>query len=501
MMNFITKLAFAVGGLFVVLLAIIVIRTFTYGLSSVSSDLVLPNAPAISAETAAQHLGEAIRFRTITIAAGDPRPGLEGPWLKLHEWLRDTYPNIHQKANLEIVPGGLSLLYSWPGSNPDLKPILLMAHQDVVPVNIGTESDWEASPFSGEVKNGHVYGRGAIDDKSGLVGIMEAMEALASNDFLPKRSVYILFGHDEEVSGSGAGAGVQLLKSRGVELLMALDEGSMVLENFPLTTKPLGLIGVAEKGYLTLNITAIAAGGHSSTPSRDSAVVRLSKAIIALDENQMPSNLSQPPISELFETAALDMPFLMRLIFANQWIFGGLLENQLSNNRLANATIRTTTAPTMLAGSSKENVLAQRAHVAVNFRIHPNDTEDKVIAHVKNVTKHIEGIEVNVGRTGIRGNGASPVSPTDTDTYRILAAVAENVTDGVRIAPALVVGATDGRYAYAITDSVYRFSPAILSSADLSGFHGTNERISVENIGRMSTGYAQIVLALDALDE
>ena len=501
MMGTFTKICLAVGGIFIVLFAIIIVRTMTYGQSTVSSDVRLPAAPPISAQKAAQHLGEAIRFRTITVAAGDPRPGLEDPWLELHEWLQKTYPEFHKLAELEIVPGGLSLLYTWAGSDRNLKPILLMAHQDVVPVNIGTETDWDASPFSGEIKNGYVYGRGAIDDKSGLVGIMEALEALAIDGFTPRRTVHILFGHDEEVSGSGAGAGVALLKSRGIESLMALDEGSMVLENFPLTGKPLGLIGVAEKGYLTVNITAIAQGGHSSTPARDSAVVRLSRAIIALDENQMPSNLSRPPISELFEAAALDMPFMMRMIFANQWIFGGLLEAQLSNNRLANATIRTTTAPTMLAGSSKENVLAQRAHVAVNFRIHPNDTEDKIIEHIRRVTKDIEGIEINVGRTGIRGSGASPVSPTDNTAYKVLAAVAENITDGVNIAPALVVGATDGRYAYAITDSVYRFSPAVLSSEDLSGFHGTNERMSIENIGRMAKGYAQIVLAFDAVDD
>ncbi len=500
-MGAIAKVALTIGGMIAVFVTIIIVRTLTYGKSANTSEVSLPDIPPISAENAARHLGEVIQFRTVTIAPGDPRPGLEKPWLELHEWLKTTYPEVHRLAELEIVPGGLSLLYTWAGSDRTLEPILLMAHQDVVPVNIGTESDWDASPFSGTIKNGYVYGRGAIDDKGGLVGIMEALEALASNGFSPKRTIHILFGHDEEVSGSGAGAGVELLKSRGVELLMALDEGSMVLENFPLTGKPMGLIGVAEKGYLTLNITAVAQGGHSSTPSRDSAVVKLSKAIIALDKNQLPSNLSRPPISELFEAAALDMPFIMRMVFANQWIFGGLLEAQLSNDRLANATIRTTTAPTMLAGSSKENVLAQRAHVSVNFRIHPNDTEEKIIEHVRNVTKDIKGIEINVGRTGIRGSGASPVSPTSNSAYKVLVAVAKNITENASIAPALVVGATDGRYAYAITDSVYRFTPAVLSSEDLSGFHGTNERMSVENVGRMVKGYAQIILALDAVDE
>jgi len=477
--------------------AVVIARTLNYGTQGAVSELALPEVPEISAQEAATHLSEAIRLKTITVAPGDPRPGQDQPWTDLHAWLVETYPGAHAAMSRETVSEH-TLVYTWPGSDPSLKPLLLMAHQDVVPVNIGTESDWTAPPFEGRIVDGYVFGRGAIDDKGSLVAIMEAVEALARSGFAPRRSVHLLFGHDEEVSGSGAGDAVSLLKSRGVEPVMALDEGFMVLNPSPLTGAPMGFIGVAEKGYLTLEITAHAEGGHSSTPPRNSAAVRLARALVALDEQQMPADFSRAPVSVLFEAAAPDMPFMSRMAFANLWLFRGLVERQLGDIPAGNAMIRTTTAPTMLMGSAKENVLAQRATAIVNFRIHPNDTEDAILAHVRDVTSQIEGIEIERGRSGIRGTGASPVSPTDNRAYHVLEAVAREVGEGAPVAPGLVLGATDGRYATAITDNVYRFAPAMMTPEELTGFHGTNERISVENMGRMARGYAQIIKAMDA---
>ncbi|MEL6831070.1 MAG: M20/M25/M40 family metallo-hydrolase, partial [Pseudomonadota bacterium] len=398
------------------------------------------------------------------------------------------------------IPGGHSLLFTWQGSETRLDPLLLMAHQDVVPVNIGTEGDWDAPPFSGAIQDGYVYGRGAIDDKGSMVALLEALEALARDGFAPRRTILLMLGHDEEVSGSGAEAGVALLASRNISPIMALDEGFMAVENNPLTGGTLAFIGVAEKGYVTFNITAEAQGGHSSTPPRNSSTVRLSRALIALDENQMPADMSYPLVKNLFQSSGADMPFMQRMAFANQWLLGGMLKETLGSVPAANAMIRTTTAPTMLTGSAKENVLAQRATAVVNFRIHPQDTEEDILNHIKEVTKDIEGIEVTVGRTGVRGTGASAVSPMDNLAYSVLYAVAQD-SSGATAAPGLVLGATDARYANAITDNVYRFMPAMMSLEDLAGFHGTNERLKVENMARMSKGYAQIILAMDVNDE
>jgi carboxypeptidase PM20D1 len=498
MLRMLAKLLIAIGLAAAILIGVLLFRTFNYGAAPIGKRVALPTPPQISAEVAARHLSEAIQFKTVTLTAGDPRIGQEGEWLKLHDWLSRTYPAAHGAMTREIVPGTFALLFTWTGTDPALKPLVLMAHQDVVPVNIGTEGDWQGGPFAGEIKDGFVYGRGAIDDKGSLVSLMEATDALAKTGFKPKRTIYVLLGHDEEVSGSGASAGIALLKARGVTAEMALDEGFMVVNPSPMTGKPMGFIGIAEKGYITLQVTAIGAGGHSSTPPRDSAAVRLARAVVALDENQMPADFSKPPVSDLFRASAKDMPFVQRMAFANLWLFQGMVDQSLAGLPAGNAMIRTTTAPTMLTGSAKENVLAQRAVATVNFRIHPNNTEAEIIAHVKHVTRKIEGIEVAQIGENARGQGASAISPTDNRAYAVLASVAEAVGDGAPAAPGLVLGATDGRYASAITANVYRFAPAVLTPDELTGFHGTNERISVINMGRMPMGYAQIIMAMDA---
>ncbi|MEM9225827.1 MAG: M20/M25/M40 family metallo-hydrolase, partial [Pseudomonadota bacterium] len=401
----IKKILLGMLGAITLLVAIVIIRTLNYGNAQPYEAVTLPDVPAYDVNLAARRVGEAIRFPTMTVASGDPRPGQEGPWLDFQAWMETTYPAFHAAANKEIVPGGYSVLYTWTGSDESLAPLMLMAHQDVVPVNIGTEGDWDAPPFSGDIVDGYIYGRGAIDNKGALVSQLEALDALAKTGFAPRRTILYLLGHDEEVSGSGAAAGVALLKSRGIAPVMALDEGLLGIEYNAMTGGPLALIGVAEKGYLTLRLTVTAQGGHSSTPPQNSATVRLARALIALDENQMPSDLSKEPVSTLFSSLGNEMPFLLRMAFANQWLFGGVIDSQMSQDPSTNAMIRTTTAPTMLAGSAKENVLAQRASAIVNFRIHPNDSEGDVLAHIQRLTADIEGLSVTTAQQGIRGTG------------------------------------------------------------------------------------------------
>ncbi|MEM8636430.1 MAG: M20 family peptidase [Pseudomonadota bacterium] len=490
------NIGLGIAGLLALFIGIILVRTFSYGgpVDGVRQ-VTLPEPPTVSAQRAAERLGEAIRFQTITLQAGDPMPNRSQPWQDLHAWLAETYPLVHDAMELEMV-AGYSLLFRLEGSDPSLDPIVLMAHQDVVPVNIGTEGDWTGPPFAGEIIDGVVYGRGALDDKGSLVAIMEAVEALIADGFAPRRTLYLMFGHDEEVSGGGAQAMFALLEERGIRAEMVLDEGFFVIKDSPLTGQPFGFVGIAEKGYLTLRLTVTAEGGHSSNPPRNSANVRLAKAILALDNEQMEADFSKPPVSDLFQAAAQDMGFASRMALANLWLFRGLVEAQLAG--VGDATIRTTTAPTMLAGSIKENVLPQRSVAVVNFRIHPNNTTDEVIAHVERVTADIEGLEVSVNEAGGIGSPASNVSPTDNLAYGVLAAVASRVGEGAPVGPGLVLGATDSRYAGVISDNIYRFVPSFTSMDEVSGFHGTNERLSVENMGRMIEGYAQIILAMDA---
>lgn len=458
--------------------------------------ITLPEPPAVDVAAAAESLGAAIRIQTVTTVSGDPQPGTDQPWIDLEAALKARYPTVFARASLEKIVTH-AMLMTWAGTDASLPPVILMAHQDVVPVNPGTDADWTHGPFGGVVADGYIWGRGAMDDKGSLIAILEAGEALAKSGWTPKRTVIFAFGHDEEVSGRGAQEIFALLKSRNVTPAMVLDEGFAVLDNFPLTGKPAALIGVAEKGYISLQITATTEGGHSSRPPRESGAVRIARALVALEENQMPADLSSPPFNEMIEAVAADLPFVTKLAFANQWLLSSVITGQVSGDASANAIVRTTTAPTMLTGSIKDNVLPQRASAVVNFRVHPNDTVASVTQHVKDVTAHIEGLAVVPYEDGI-GSAPSPVSSTSSEAYRVLEAVARATGGGdVPVAPALVIGATDARYATAISkDAIYRFAPAIYDDIDLNGFHGTNERLSVDNLGRMIKGYAQLMMAL-----
>ena len=479
------------------LVGVLLWRTSQFGAKTATqAEIALPTPPAVDVAAAAEMLGAAIRIQTVTYASGDPKPGADQPWIDLEAALRARYPTVFAKMMMEKVLTH-AMLMTWTGTDASLPPVILMAHQDVVPVNPGTDADWTHGPFGGVVADGYIWGRGAMDDKGSLIAILEAGEALAKSNWTPKRTIIFAFGHDEEVSGAGAREIYALLKSRNVTPAMVLDEGYAVLDNYPLTNKPAALIGVAEKGYISLQITATTEGGHSSRPPRESGAVRIARALVALEENQMPADLSARPFNQMIEAVAADLPFATRLAFANQWLLGSVIKDQVGGDASANAIVRTTTAPTMMTGSIKDNVLPQRASAVVNFRIHPNDTVASVAQHVKDVTSHIEGLTIAQYEDGI-GSEPSPVSSTDSEAYRVLEAVARTTGGSqVPVAPALVIGATDARYASAISkDAIYRFAPAIYDDADLNGFHGTNERLSVENLGRMIKGYAQIMMAM-----
>jgi carboxypeptidase PM20D1 len=247
------------------LAAIVAYRTATFAPASGREAAVVELAPsiAIDVDRAAQRLAEAVRFRTVSHQ--DPQDNDWAEWDRLHAWLQVTYPAVHAAMTRDVVAGH-TLVYTWPGTDPTLPAIVLMAHHDVVPVTPGTEQDWQHPPFDGVVADGAVWGRGAIDDKGSLIGLFEGLEALAADGFVPRRTVIVVSGHDEEAGGQGAAAAAQLLQERGVRAQFVLDEGLAVISDFPLLGRPVALIGVAEKGYATLRVTAPATGGHSSAP-------------------------------------------------------------------------------------------------------------------------------------------------------------------------------------------------------------------------------------------
>lgn len=474
----------AFAGALALLVAILLIRTFAWTPPGRYEPVALAAAPAIDANRAAARLGEAVRFRTVSNQnSADDRPE---EWTKLHDWLRATYPAAHAAMRRETV-AGRTLVYTWSGSDAALPPIVLMAHQDVVPVSPGTEANWTRPPFDGAVAEGFVWGRGTLDDKGSLVAIMEAVDALAASGFRPRRTVYLAFGHDEEVAGTGAQAAAALLKSRGVRPEFVLDEGGVALTSNPLTGTPTAAIGVSEKGYGTLRITARGAGGHSSMPPDETAVHVLAKAVDRVASDRFEPKLDGPG-ADLIRTLAGDGGFPMRMLVANAWLFGPVVAGEAAKSPQTAALLRTTVAPTMLEGSPKENVLPERATALINYRLHPRDTAVAVLARAR---RAVRGLPVEVNWASPPSEATRPAS-TDGAAWRLLATVAERST-GARPAPNLVNGATDSRHMAVLTSDVYRFLPVLIADTELEGFHGTNERLSVENVGRAANAYAVLI--------
>ena len=400
-----------------------------------------------------------------------------------HAFVRESFPRVHATLRLETV-NTHGLLYTWPGQEPALKPLLLMAHQDVVPVLPGTEQDWEHPPFDGVVANGYIHGRGALDDKSSMMGILESVEYLIEEGFIPKRTIYLAFGQDEEVGGEfGAQAIAHKLEAQNVSLEIVLDEGGIIVhgDNYGLDGL-VALVGVAEKGYVSLELTAGGVGGHSSMPPRHTAVGKISRAITRLEENPFPADLTY--VTMMMHGMGMEQPFAQRLIFANQWLTGWLIASKASMEKTSNAMIRTTTAATMFSGSTKDNVLPIRASAVVNFRIIPGEDRESVKARA---IKVIDDPDVNVDFYGWTTD-PSPVSSTDSKAYKLLeSAIYQAAGDRkITVTPYVTVGGTDSRFFTNLSSNVYRFLFDVLSQEDVAKIHGTNERVSEEN-------YQQIV--------
>jgi len=446
----------------------------------------LPPPPSFDRERIGVHLTEAIRFPTISTQDGMVDPEVFESFIA---WLESAYPELHRALVRERV-NQYTLLFTWEGRDSGLAPILLTAHYDVVPVIPGSEGDWEHPPFEGVVADGFVWGRGAIDNKGALVAMAEAVTTLLAEGFEPERTVYLSIGHDEEIGGEqGAGEVAKLLGSRGVELDWSLDEGSFIIDRyFPGVEKPMAMIGVAEKGYVTLELVARGQGGHSSMPPPRTAVGDLAEAVVAVQRSPMPGGLDGSS-AELLDSVAPHVDFGFRLVLANTWLFGGVIERVLVGMAPGNAMLRTTTAPTMLSGSVKENVLPIEAVAAVNFRVHPRDTVADVVAHVE---RAVDGERIEVRERG-EGSGPSEVSSTDSQGWHHLVEAVHSVYGDVIVAPGLVLGGTDSRHYAQIARDAYRFNPIVVTMDEISGFHGTNERISLDGLHRGVGVYIELV--------
>ena len=481
-----SKTALTALGAVIVVGGVVAVRTATFKAPAAvdTSSIHLAAARPVDVAKAAEHLGQAVRFQTVSHQdKADDQPA---EWDKLEAWLQTTYPAAHKAMTREIVADH-ALVYTWKGTDPSLAPIVLMAHQDVVPVTPGSEGDWKHAPFSGEIADGAVWGRGSIDDKGSLITLFEALEGLAQAGFTPRRTVILVSGHDEEVRGVGARAAAALLKSRGVKAQFVLDEGMVVVEDHPVTKGKVALIATAEKGYATLTVTAPAIGGHSSAPPAQTGVTTLAKAVLAIADHPFPMKFSGPGADMLKSLAPHASPTI-KMAAANTWLFSPLLVSQTAKTPAGAAMLHTTIAPTMLKGSPKENVLPQDAEAWINYRIAPGDSSADVMARAKGA---VGDLPVKLAWVK-EPDEPSKVASTTSDGWKTLAALAGDESQAP-VAPALMTAASDSRYMAPVSDDIYKFQPLVLSVKDTEMIHGTNEHMTLANLERMVRFYQRLV--------
>jgi carboxypeptidase PM20D1 len=481
------KKAFVAVLAVVLVLAVVALeRSLTFPSRQTQVTAVAPE-PLDTAELAARLAG-ALKFKTVSYQDSSQFDARE--FAGFQRYLVASFPRLHAALKLEKV-NGYGLLYEWTGSEPSLAPLVLLAHQDVVPVEPGTEEKWTEPPFEGRVARGYVWGRGALDDKGSLVGILEAVERLVASGAKPRRTVYLAFGYDEEVGGRrGAARIAATLASRNVHPLFVLDEGGALTTGLvPGITAPVALVGIAEKGYVTIELTAHAEGGHSSMPPDQTAVGMLAAALTRLEHEQMPRAI-RGPTAAMFDYLGPEMPFGARLVMANRWLFGGILAAQFGATPQGNAMVRTTTAPTVLQAGVKENVLPSTARALVNFRILPGDSVASVVDHVRRVV-HDAGIGVRVLDETV--SNPSGVTSADGEPFQLLARTIRQVVPGAVVTPWLVVGATDSRHYSGLTPNVLRFEGAGIEKDDLRRVHGTDERVGVRAYADAVRIYLQLL--------
>ena len=462
--------------------AVVLIRTARFRPKAEPDASLPPLAEAPDAALAAEHLAEMIRIRTVSFAdkaQEDPEPFEEFPRL-----LARLYPNVHSACKCER-PGPRSVLLRWAGKAPG-DPTVLMAHYDVVPAD---EDAWEKPPFEGIIEGGVLWGRGTLDTKGTLLGVMEAAEAMIARGFVPEHDIYLAFAGDEEIAGTGAPTTVKLLKARGVHAALVVDEGGAVVENvFPGVSRPCALVGIGEKGSVNFEFSLASKGGHASAPPAHTLVGRLARAVTRVEGKPFPARMTKAT-AELFDTLGRHSTFVYRMIFANLWCFLPLLDLicKKQGGEL-NALMRTTCAFTMMEGSRAANVLPPKARMVANLRLISGDTASSAAEALRAVIQD-DGIAVR----RLNGDDPSPFSRTDSEGWRRLRRAIRATWPEALVSPYLMIAGSDSRHFSAISENVMRFCPMALSTEERGYIHGHNERIPVEKLGTLVEFYLRLI--------
>lgn len=443
-------------------------------------------------EQAARNLGQALRFPTVSHRQQDKIE--PAPFLDLHQYLADAFPKVHQTLHRETF-NDLSLLFTWRGRDSSQKPILLMSHLDIVGVPEQTRDHWCASPFGGEIVDNFVYGRGALDVKSGFMSMLEAFEILVASGFRPNRTIYLACGHDEEVGGGNGNAVIaQHFRDDKIRFDYVLDEGGALTDGvISGVSRPVALIAIAEKTSINVELVVSNQGGHSSAPGGNTAIGILASAIQKLECHSFTAKLEEPT-HRMLDYLGPELPWLKRLVMANRWAFSGLIKKELARTVSGNAVIRTTAATTMVHGGIKENMLPDEARARINLRLLPSDSLDWVLDRIRDV--------VGDPRVDLRPLDHVPhqtkrVSSIDAKGFQALLKSIGQVFPDAIIAPCLAIHSTDSRHYMDLGRDIYRYLPMRVTPKDLQRIHGTNERISIADYANMIRFFISLMHATD----
>ncbi len=457
-----------------VILGAVIFKTFTFK----SKQMRLgPVTHADIRDDAIERLAQSIRIATISWQ--DSAKFNDSVFFAFHAHLNNSFPLVDSILEKKLI-NKYSLLYKWQGTDAALKPALFMAHQDVVPIDLLSINDWRYPPFEGKIDSGFVFGRGAIDVKCQLIGLLESAEMLLKQGFQPKRTILFAFGHDEELGGEhGAKEIAKYLRENNIRPEFIMDEGGLVLHGAVpgvAETVPVAIIGIAEKGYVSFELTVETQGGHSSMPSKESAIGILSAAVARIEENPYPLELEGVG-GKIFEYIGPEMDFPLNMVFANKWLFAPIIKQQLDAKNSTRATMHTTTAVTIIQGGEKENVLPIKARAIVNHRLMPGDNAETAR---KRLAEIINDERVKIGHSNAHEIfEASPVSDVNDKNFQMLQKTIAQIFPDAISAPFLDVGSTDTKHFNDLTENIYRFQPVRLHDIDLKRIHGTDERISI----------------------
>ena len=472
--------AIIILNILIVFAAVILIRTLLFKPEKLISEEVYEVFS--DTDRAVHSLCEMIKCKTVS--HNDKSLEDEREFDKFKNILPIFFPNVYKACEFHEV-SDRALLFKWKG-NASEAPTVLMAHNDVVSVS---EKGWEKPAFDAIIENGVIWGRGALDTKATLNGILSAAEAMIKEGFVPKNDIYMAFGGDEEVNGHGAKDIVEYFKERNIVPGIVVDEGGAVVNNvFPGVEAPCALIGIAEKGMLNVEYSVKGGGGHSSSPSAHTPVGRLSSACVKVENSPFKFRIT-PPARKMFDTLARHSGFAYRVVFANLWLFAPVLNiiTKSSGGEL-NALVRTTIAFTQMEGSKGMNVIPPYAKMVSNHRIIPGETTESVISRIRNKVND-DKVEIRM----INGMNPSRVSVTEGEAWeRLSSAVSDTWRDAV-VSPYLMLACSDSRHWGEISDKVYRFSAMALTKEERGLIHGNNERIPVSTVAKTVEFYIRLI--------